>query len=104
MSVAVTAGNDAGICTRIERRRTWAGIAGGGYQHDGFLYGLVDGVAHSRIGRAGKARIDDTSTLLGSPIQPLHDVEGRRFVVGLGAECANREQSNARGRTENGAP
>src|SRR5215470_9540932 len=61
-------------------------------------------IAQPRIGRPGKAHIDDTGAALDRPVEPLDNVErGAVGVVGPGAEGAHGEQPDPRSGAEHAA-
>ncbi len=87
-----------------ERRRARAGIAGCRDQHHALLVCLLQRVAQARIGGTGKAHIDDARALRRRPIEALENVESGPFdSVGLGAEGANRQQTDPRSDAQHGA-
>ena len=70
-------GDHVRIGGRIERLGLRTGIAGRGDQHDAFAIGRGHEPAQRRIGRAGKAHIDDARTVVGRPLQAFVDRERR---------------------------
>ena len=67
--------------------------------------GPVEHLAEARIGRSGKAHIDDAGAVLGRPVDALDDVEGGALAaVRARIERPHRQHADARCHAEHVAP
>jgi hypothetical protein len=84
-----------GVRGRIERRRSRAGVAGSGYQHDAAVVRGGQMLLQQRVVRPGKAHVEDARAALDRPVDPVRDAHRRALTFAV--ERAYRQQPYPRG-------